>query len=64
MKDARTRVIVVVEPWSDRKLAARLAEEAGATVAVVNAKLGAAGGPGAYIDSMDANVAALVQASR
>jgi zinc/manganese transport system substrate-binding protein len=64
MKDAGTRVIIVVEPWSDQKLAARLAEEAGAKIAVVNARLGATSGPDAYISSVDANVTALAQAGR
>jgi ABC-type Zn uptake system ZnuABC Zn-binding protein ZnuA len=63
MKDARARVVVVVEPWSDQKLAARLAEEAGATIAVINARLGAPG-PDGYIVSVDANVTALAQAAR
>jgi ABC-type Zn uptake system ZnuABC Zn-binding protein ZnuA len=31
MKEAGTRIIIVVGPWSDQKLAARLAEETGAT---------------------------------
>jgi ABC-type Zn uptake system ZnuABC Zn-binding protein ZnuA len=64
MKDAGTRVIIVVEPWSDQKLAARLAEETGAKIAVVNAKLGATSGADAYISSVDANVTALAQAGR
>jgi zinc/manganese transport system substrate-binding protein len=64
MKDAGTRVIIVVEPWSDQKLAARLAEETGAKIAVVNARLGATSGPDAYINSVDANVTALAQAGR
>jgi zinc/manganese transport system substrate-binding protein len=63
MKDARAPVIVVVEPWSDQKLAARLADEASAKIAVVNAKLGGSG-PEAYILSVDANVTALAQAAR
>jgi zinc/manganese transport system substrate-binding protein len=64
MKDARARVVVVVEPWSDQRLAARLAEETGARVAMVNAKLGAVSGPEAYLQSVDANVTALAQAAR
>lgn len=64
MKDARTRVIVLVEPWSDGKLAQRVAEEAGATVAVVNARPARSSGTEAYLDSMEANVTALVQAAR
>jgi ABC-type Zn uptake system ZnuABC Zn-binding protein ZnuA len=64
MKDAGARVVIVVEPWSDHKLAARLAEEAGARVAVVNARLGAASGSEAYLASVEANVTALAQAAR
>ena len=64
MKDGGAPVVVVVEPWSDQKLAARVAEEAGARVAMVNARLGAASGPEAYLATVDANVAALVQAAR
>jgi ABC-type Zn uptake system ZnuABC Zn-binding protein ZnuA len=63
MKDNQVKV-VIVEPWSDQKLAARVAQEAGARLAILNAKLGAANGPEAYIASTDANVNALVQAFR
>jgi len=63
MKDARGRVIVVVEPWSDQKLAARVAEQAGARLALVNARLGASG-PEGYLTSVEANVSALAQAAR
>jgi ABC-type Zn uptake system ZnuABC Zn-binding protein ZnuA len=63
MKDDRVRV-VVVEPWSDQKLAARVAEEAGAKLVVLNAKLGSVSGSDAYIASTDANVTALAQALR
>jgi ABC-type Zn uptake system ZnuABC Zn-binding protein ZnuA len=64
MKDARTRVVIVVEPWSDQKLAARLAEDTGARMAVVNARLGAGRGADAYLNSVEANVTALAQAAR
>jgi ABC-type Zn uptake system ZnuABC Zn-binding protein ZnuA len=64
MKDARARVVIVVEPWSDQKLAARLAEDTGARIAVVNARLGASSGPEAYLASVEANVTALAQAAR
>jgi zinc/manganese transport system substrate-binding protein len=64
MKDARTRVVIVLESWSDQKLATRLAEETGARVATINTKLGTFSGPEAYINSMDANVTALAQAAR
>jgi hypothetical protein len=57
-------VVVVVEPWSDQKLAARLAQEAGARLALVNARSGASRGPEAYLAAVDANVTALVQAAR
>lgn len=62
MKEDKVKV-VIVEPWSDRKLAGRVAEEAGAAVVVLNARLGAAG-PDAYIASTDANVTALAQGLR
>jgi zinc/manganese transport system substrate-binding protein len=64
MKEARTRVVIVLESWSDQKLAARVAEETGARVAIINTKLGTFSGPGAYISSVDANVTALAQAAR
>lgn len=64
MKEARTRVVIVLESWSDQKLAARLAEETGARAALINTKLGTLSGPEAYISSVDANVTALAQAAR
>jgi zinc/manganese transport system substrate-binding protein len=63
MKEARAPIIVVVAPWSDQKLAARVADEGGGRIAVVNAKLGASG-PEAYLTSVDANVTARDQAAR
>jgi zinc/manganese transport system substrate-binding protein len=62
MKEDKVKV-VVVGPWSDQKLAGRVAQEAGAKLVVLNAKLGA-GGPDAYITSTDANVTTLAQALR
>ncbi len=62
MKEDKVKV-VVVEPWSDQKLAGRVAQEAGAKLVVLNAKLGA-GGPDAYITSTDANVTTLAQGLR
>jgi len=62
MKEDKVKV-VVVEPWSDQKLAGRVAQEAGAKLVVLNAKLGA-GGPDAYIASTDANITALAQGLR
>jgi len=63
MKEDQVKV-VVVEPWSDQKLAARVAQEAGAKLIVLNARLGAVSGPDAYIASTDANVTALAQGLR
>jgi zinc/manganese transport system substrate-binding protein len=53
---------VIVEPWSDQQLAARVAQEAGARVVVLNAKLGQTSGPDAYIASTEANIVALATA--
>jgi zinc/manganese transport system substrate-binding protein len=64
MKEARMRVVIVLEAWSDQKLAVRLAEETGARTAIINTKLGTFSGPDAYINSVDANVTALAQAAR
>ena len=55
---------VVVEPWSDQQLAGRVAQDAGARTIVLNARLGQASGPEAYIASTDANIAALAAALR
>jgi ABC-type Zn uptake system ZnuABC Zn-binding protein ZnuA len=63
MKEEQVKA-VVVEPWSDRELAARVAKEAGANLALLNAKLGTVNGPDAYIVTTEANVTALVQALR
>jgi zinc/manganese transport system substrate-binding protein len=63
MKDEKVRV-VVVEPWSDQKLAGRVADEAGAKLVMLNAKLGELNGPDAYLVTTEANVTALVQAFR
>ena len=63
MKAEQVRA-VVVEPWSDRELAARVAQDAGAKVALLNAKLGTVTGPDAYIATTEANVIALTQALR
>jgi ABC-type Zn uptake system ZnuABC Zn-binding protein ZnuA len=64
IKEAGARVVIVIEPWSDQKLATRLAEDTGAKVALVNGKLGAGSGVDAYLNSVEANVTALVQAAR
>jgi ABC-type Zn uptake system ZnuABC Zn-binding protein ZnuA len=63
MKEEQVR-IVVAEPWSDQRLTARVAQEAGARVVVLNARLGQDSGPDAYIASTGANVSALAAALR
>jgi zinc/manganese transport system substrate-binding protein len=55
---------VVVDPWSDQQLAARIAQQAGARLVVLHAKLGQTSGPDAYIASTDANIVALAEALR
>jgi ABC-type Zn uptake system ZnuABC Zn-binding protein ZnuA len=63
MKEEGAKV-VVVEPWSDRELAARVAQEGGARVVTLNSKLAQGSGADAYLVSTEANVAALGQALR
>jgi ABC-type Zn uptake system ZnuABC Zn-binding protein ZnuA len=63
MREDKVKVILV-EPWSDQKLAARVAQETGARLVVGNAKLGAVSGPDAYIASSEANVMALAEGLR
>lgn len=55
---------VIVEPWSDQQLAARVAQDAGARLVMLNAKLGQTSGPEAYIASTEANIVALAAALR
>jgi zinc/manganese transport system substrate-binding protein len=63
MKEEQVKA-VVVEPWSDRELAARVAKEAGANLSLLNSKLGTTSGPDAYLVTTEANVTALVDALR
>jgi len=63
MKEEGVKAILV-EPWSDQTLTARIAQESGAKMVVLNAKLGATSGPDAYIASTNANITALAQALR
>jgi zinc/manganese transport system substrate-binding protein len=63
MKEEQVKA-VVCEPWSDQPLATRVAQDAGATLALLNATLGTQSGPDAYLHTTDANVAALLQALR
>ncbi|MGH7357023.1 MAG: metal ABC transporter substrate-binding protein [Candidatus Rokuibacteriota bacterium] len=63
MKDEKVRVILV-EPWSDIKLATRIAEEAGAKALVAASAVGAVRGVDDYIATIDYNVNALAKALR
>ena len=63
MKDERVKVILV-QPWSDLKLAQRVAEEAGARAVVIPTMVGGVKGAETYIGTIDYNVTALAQALR
>jgi zinc/manganese transport system substrate-binding protein len=63
MKNERIKVILV-EPWNDRQLAARVAEEAGARAVVMASSVGAVKGADDYIAAMDYNVNTLARALR
>jgi len=61
MKDEGVR-LVLVEPWNDRRLAERVAEDAGAKALVLASSVGTA--TGSYIEAIDAIVTALGRALR
>jgi len=63
MQEQKVKV-VLVEPWNDRKLAARVAEEAGGKALVVASSVGAVKGAEDYISTVDYNVNALAAALR
>jgi zinc/manganese transport system substrate-binding protein len=63
MKDERIPV-VILEPWGDRRLAERVATEAGARVVVLAHAPGALPGTDTYIDWLEHNVNALAAALR
>src|SRR5438094_10050023 len=63
MKAERIKVIIV-EPWNDRKLAARVAEEAGAKAVVLASMVGGVKGADSYIGAIDYNVNELTRALR
>jgi len=56
--------VLVVEPWADRKLAERLAGDAGGQVVVLAPGVGALRGTDTYLDWLDYNVRTLAQALR
>jgi zinc/manganese transport system substrate-binding protein len=61
MKEDKIKVIMAV-PWADHKLAARIAQEAGAKVVLVANGVGALKGTDTYLDTIDYNVKAVAQA--
>ena len=63
MKEERVKV-VLVEPWNDQKLAARVAEEAGGRAVVVASAVGAVKGADNYLSAIDHNVRTLAEALR
>jgi zinc/manganese transport system substrate-binding protein len=63
MKEDKIKVILAV-PWTDHKLAERVAEEAGAKVVLVSNGVGAIKGTDTYLDTIDYNVRAVAQALR
>ena len=63
MKDEGIKVIIV-EPWNDQRLAARVAEEAGAKALVLAAMVGGVKEADSYIAAIDYNVRTLAQALR
>jgi zinc/manganese transport system substrate-binding protein len=61
MKDEQVKVIAT-NPWSDQRLAQRVAGEAGAQVVVIADGVGAVKGADTYIAALDYNVRTLAQA--
>ena len=56
--------VILVEPWSDVKLATRVATEAGARAVVMASAVGAVKGADTYIAAIDFNVRTLAEALR
>jgi len=63
MKGEQVRVIIRA-PWSDQKLAERVAQEAGAKAVTLASACGAVKGADTYLDMVDYNVKTLAQALR
>jgi len=61
MKDEKVRVVLTA-PWGDRKLADWVAQEASARTALMASAVDAIKGTEGYIETMDYNVKAIVQA--
>ena len=63
MRDQKVRVILSL-PWSDQKLAERVAQEAGAKVVPLAPAVGSVKGADGYIETIDYNVRSIAQALR
>jgi len=61
MKAEKIRVVLTV-PWADRRLAERVAEDAGAKAVVVANAVGAVKGTDTYLDTIDYNIRTIAQA--
>jgi ABC-type Zn uptake system ZnuABC Zn-binding protein ZnuA len=56
--------VILVEPWNDRKLADRVADEAGAKALVLAPMVGGVKGIDTYLDTIDYSVRTLAAALR
>jgi ABC-type Zn uptake system ZnuABC Zn-binding protein ZnuA len=63
MKGERVKVVVAA-PWSDLKLAERVAQDGGGRVVTLASSVGALKGTSTYLEMVDHNVTALAQALR
>jgi len=54
--------VILTAPWGDRKLAERVAQEAGAKAALMASGVGAVKGTDTYIATVDYNVRTIAQA--
>jgi len=63
MKEERIKAVLAA-PWSDQKLAERVAQETGARVVLMAAAVGAVKGAESYLDMVDHNVKAVAEALR
>lgn len=63
MKEERVRVLIL-DPWGDRRLAERVAGEAGARLTVLAHTVGALEGVDSYLEMIEHNVNALAEALR
>jgi ABC-type Zn uptake system ZnuABC Zn-binding protein ZnuA len=63
MKDQKVKVILSV-PWSDQKIAERVAQETGAKVVPMASGVGAVKGTDGYLETIDYNVRSVAQALR